>query len=123
MARPGTEWLSEFDRERGRSDSRAGVERLRSRGENRAVIDLARDLDRTLVSGGDRHGREPNAIINLTNAATFAEFADEVRSGSSHVLFLPQYREPLALRILKSMCDVLRDSQDLVGRERWTYRV
>ena len=87
------------------------------------VVDLARDHDCTLVSGGDRHGREANAVINLTNAATFAEFADEVRSGCSHVLFLPQYREPLGLRILQTMSDVLCDCPDSAGRERWTDRV
>jgi hypothetical protein len=96
---------------------------LRPWRENRIVVDLARDLDRTLVSGGDRHGREPNALINLTNAATFTEFVDEVRSGGSHVLFLPQYREPLGLRILQTICEILRDRPDLEGREKWTDRV
>jgi hypothetical protein len=96
---------------------------LRQWGENRMVIELARELNRTLISGGDRHGREPNAIINLTNAATFAEFADEVRSGCSHVLHLPQYRDPLGLRILQTLCDVVSESPDLVGREKWTDRV
>lgn len=91
--------------------------------ENRIVVDLARDLDRTLVSGGDRHGREPNALINLTNAATFTEFVDEVRSGCSHVLFLPQYREPLSLRILQTIREILQDCPDLKGREKWTDRV
>jgi len=96
---------------------------LRPWRENRLVVDLARDLHRTLVSGGDRHGREPNALINLTNAATFTEFADEVRSGCSHVLFLPQYREPLGLRVLQTICEILRDCPDLGGREKWTDRV
>jgi len=96
---------------------------LRPWEENRMVLDLARDRGCTLVSGGDRHGREPNAVINLTNAATFAEFADEVRSGWSHVLFLPQYREPLGLRILQTMSEALGDCPDSAGRERWTDRV
>jgi len=91
--------------------------------ENSMVLDLARDLGRTLISGGDRHGREPNALVNLTDAVTFTEFAEEVRSGSSHVLFLPQYREPLRLRILQMVCDALSDCPDLVGREKWTDRV
>ena len=30
-----------------------------------------------LISGGDRHGVEPNANINLTNAASFSEFVHE----------------------------------------------
>jgi len=32
-----------------------------------------------LVSGGDRHGVEPNANINLTNATSFTEFVHEIR--------------------------------------------
>lgn len=96
---------------------------LRSWQENRNAADLAGDLDRPLISGGDRHGCEPNAVINLTNAATFAEFADEVRSGCSHVLFLPSYREPLGLRIVQTLFDVLHYSRDQAERERWTDRV
>ncbi len=96
---------------------------LRSWSENRLVIDLAVDLDRALVSGGDRHGCEPNAVINLTKASSFAEFAEEVRSGSSHVLFLPQYRKPLQLRILQTLCEVVGENPDLAGRQTWTDRV
>jgi hypothetical protein len=96
---------------------------LRPWRENRGVVTFARELGLTLVSGGDRHGREPNAVINLTNAASFAEFAEEVRSGASEILFMPQYREPFRLRILKGLREILRDAPDLVGRERWTDRV
>ncbi len=96
---------------------------LRPWAENRASIALARDLNYPLVSGGDRHGCEPNAIVNLTNAASFAEFASEVRSGASHLLFLPQYREPLQLRMLQTLCDVVRHSPELPGRELWMDRV
>lgn len=96
---------------------------LRPCHENRAVGDLARELGWTLVSGGDRHGREPNANINLTNAASFAEFAEEVRQGQSEILFLPQYREPFRLRVLKGLREVLSDAPDLAGRERWVDRV
>jgi hypothetical protein len=50
---------------------------LRPWAENRTVIDLARYFGKPLISGGDRHALEPNTILNLTNAATFSEFADE----------------------------------------------
>ncbi len=96
---------------------------LRPSHENRGVMELAKELNRTLISGGDRHGREPNANINLTNAASFAEFAEEVRDGQSEVLFLPQYREPFRLRVLKGLCEVLSDCPDLAGRERWLDRI
>ena len=96
---------------------------LRPWTENLMVADLAADSARPLVSGGDRHGREPNAVVNLTKATTFAEFAGDVRSGCSHVLFLPQYREPLNLRILQGLFDVLEHRPDLAAREAWTDRV
>ncbi|MGA7237860.1 MAG: hypothetical protein WBY44_19400 [Bryobacteraceae bacterium] len=91
--------------------------------ENSAVIDLARQYSRPVISGGDRHACEASACLNLTNAATFAEFAGDVRSGHSHVLFMPHYREPMPLRILEAACDILRPYPEYPGRERWTQRV
>ena len=44
---------------------------LRHWDENRAVRRLAEKWNMLLISGGDRHGVEPNANINLTNATTF----------------------------------------------------
>jgi hypothetical protein len=68
-----------------------------------AVTQLASSFRLPLISGGDRHGREPNACVNLTNAASFPEFVEEVRNdGWSDVLFMPQYREPSKLRILQT---------------------
>ena len=62
------------------------------------------------ISGGDRHGIEPNANINLTNATSFTEFVHEIRyEGRSHVLFMPQYAEPWKHRILQSTLDAIRD--------------
>jgi hypothetical protein len=63
-----------------------------------------------LISGGDRHGVEPNANINLTNATSFNEFVHEVRKERrSNVLFMPQYAEPWKHRILQSTMDAIRD--------------
>ena len=48
-------------------------------------------------------------MLNLTNAATFAEFVSEVREGGAcEIVTMPQYREPLNLRILQVVWDVLR---------------
>ena len=74
---------------------------LRHWDENRAVRKLAEKWNMVLISGGDRHGVEPNANINLTNAASFTEFVHEIRrEKSSDVLFMPQYAEPWKHRIL-----------------------
>jgi len=91
--------------------------------ENTATMALGRSLGRTLISGGDRHACEPAACINLTNARTFAEFVREIRQGTSHILFLPQYREPMTLRILEACRDILKFYPEYPGRERWTDRV
>ncbi|MGD0498240.1 MAG: hypothetical protein ABSC23_07370 [Bryobacteraceae bacterium] len=93
---------------------------LRSRVENAAVAQLAADCGKPLISGGDRHGAEANANINLTNAGTFDEFIDEVRrDGQSAVLFLPQYREPLRLRWLQTVWDIVRPYPE--SREGWRH--
>src|SRR5262245_8808722 len=98
----------------------------RSRQENESVIPVAAALGLPVISGGDRHGAEPNAILNLTRARSFAEFADEVRSGVSHVLIMPEYREHLTTRILSSASDMLRSNAACRpgrGRQRWTDRI
>jgi hypothetical protein len=91
--------------------------------ENAETIALARVHERPIVSGGDRHACEPSACINLTNAGTFAEFAAEIREGHSTVAFLPQYREPMPLRILQASWDILRRYPEYPGRTQWTDRV
>jgi len=93
--------------------------------ENRLVLEMAQNLNYPVVSGGDRHGCEPSAMLNLTNASTFAEFVSEVRKGAaSEIVTMPQYREPYNLRVMQVVWDVLRNDRDLAGEERrWTERV
>lgn len=91
--------------------------------ENQEAIELAAASGHTIISGGDRHGVEPNAVLNLTSAASFAEFAAEMRDGApSQVLILPAYREPYRMRYAEALWDVVRDYPERVGRERWTDR-
>ena len=103
----------------------AEVNGLRPWNENRKALKLAERYALPLVSGGDRHGREPNGCVNLTNASTFAEFAAEVRSdGWSDILLMPQYREPLKMRILDNMCGIIEDDpHHALGWVRWSDRV
>ncbi len=91
--------------------------------ENSDTMQLANLHERPFISGGDRHAGEPSACVNLTNAESFAEFVNEVREGASSVLFLPQYREPLQLRVLEAMWDILRPYPEYPGRQRWTDRI
>ena len=82
---------------------------LRTWKENLRVMALAEEVGLPLVSGGDRHGHEPNALLNVTRAGTFAEFVEEVRGGESHVVVMPQYREGRKLRCFQTAWDMIRD--------------
>ena len=97
---------------------------LRDWEENRAVRRLAERWNMLLISGGDRHGVEPNANINLTNATSFNEFVHEVRKERrSDLLFMPQYAEPWKHRILQSTMDAIRDYPDFPqGSRTWDER-
>ncbi len=92
--------------------------------ENRMVIEFARECGKPLISGGDRHALEPNTVLNLTNAATFEEFVEEVRDGRGSVLVTTQYAEPFALRILHNIEQILAE-HEAHGRgwRRWSDRV
>jgi hypothetical protein len=98
---------------------------LRNWDENRAVRRLAEKWNMLLIAGGDRHGVEPNANINLTGATTFTDFVHEIRrQKKSHVLFMPQYAEPWKHRILQSTVDAIRDYPEFPqGSRTWDERV
>jgi len=98
---------------------------LRHWDENRAVCRLADKWNMLLISGGDRHGVEANANVNLTNAANFTEFVHEIRrEKKSSILFMPQYAEPWKHRILRSTIDAIRHYPDFpTGSRTWDERV
>jgi hypothetical protein len=97
---------------------------LRSRKESEQVLQLGKAADLPVVSGGDRHGCEPNAVLNLTAANTFADFVDEIRlERRSHVVLMPQYFEPLRHRLLEGAWHALSDAPGEFGRAHWMTRV
>ena len=98
---------------------------LRNWKENREASTLAGKWNQLVISGGDRHGVEPNANVNLTQAESFTEFVHEVRrERQSHVLFMPQYSEPWKHRILQSTLDAIRDYPHFPeGSRLWDERV
>jgi len=98
---------------------------LRNWDENRAVRRLAEQWNMLLISGGDRHGVEPNANLNLTNAASFTEFVHEIRrKKKSNMLFMPQYAEPWKHRLLQSTIDAIRHYPEFPqGSRTWDERV
>jgi hypothetical protein len=96
---------------------------LRGWPENLGVVHLAQESGHPVVSGGDRHGLEPNATINLTRATNFAQFAQEIREErTSDIAILPQYGEPLCLRHLLTAWDAVREHPKL-ERQTWIARV
>jgi hypothetical protein len=98
---------------------------LRHWDENRAVRGVAEKWNMLLISGGDRHGVEPNANINLTNAASFTEFVHEIRRQKrSDMLFMPQYAQPWKHRLLQSTIDAIRHYPEFPqGSRTWDERV
>ena len=97
---------------------------LRHAKENRETARLARDTGHLMISGGDRHGLEPNANINLTCATNFTEFVEEIRvERRSHVHFMDQYRQRWEQRILRSTLNAITDFPQFVpGWQRWDER-
>jgi len=117
--------VNEFIQKNGAFIHALELNGLRHWDENRGVRRLAAQWDMVLISGGDRHGVEPNANINLTNATTFTEFVHEIRRQKrSNVLFMPQYAEPWKHRILQSTMDAIRNYPDFPqGSRTWDERV
>lgn len=116
--------VREFLHAYGRHIHALEINGLRSWPENMSVVSLGREFDYPVVAGGDRHGLEPNATINLTRAKTFAEFAEEIRvERSSDIAVLPQYQEPLAFRHLLCAWDAVREHPEFAGRQYWVARV
>ncbi len=117
--------LKNFLKEHGRWIHAFEINGFRSWSENKAVIEMAEALGLPIVTGGDRHGCKPNTVINLTNAKTFAEFAEEIRVDKrSEVALMPEYKQPLHSRQLQSFSEILRHYPEFPeSRRRWFDRV
>jgi hypothetical protein len=97
---------------------------LRSKKENRAVLALGEEIGLPVISGGDRHGSEPNAVLNLSSARNFCEFVQEIRvERRSEILLMPQFFDTLQLRLLESAWHALSDAPGEFGRRHWMTRV
>jgi len=97
----------------------------RSWRENRHAMKLAEAWSLPFISGGDRHGCEPNSLLNLTHATSFPAFVAEVRGQRrSTVVVMPQYREALVARKLGAASDAVRAYPARPpGQRHWTDRV
>jgi hypothetical protein len=117
--------VNEFLQKNGQFLHALELNGLRHWEENRATKQLADSWHMLLISGGDRHGVEANANINLTNATSFTEFVHEIRrEKKSNLLFMPQYAEPWKHRILQSTIDAVRNYPEFPqGSRNWDERV
>ena len=117
--------LKSFIRTHGRWIHAFEINGFRSWSENKAVIEMAEALGIPIATGGDRHGCQPNTVINLTNAETFDEFANEIRVDKrSEVVLTPEYEQPLHARQLQSFAEILRLYPHFPeGRQKWFDRV
>ncbi len=117
--------LKDFIRIHGRWIHAFEINGFRTWSENKAVIELAESLGIPLATGGDRHGCQPNTVVNLTNAETFEEFAEEIRVHKrSEVVLMPEYEHPLHSRQLRSFSEILKYYEEYPdGRKRWFDRV
>ena len=116
--------LLRFLREAGETIHALELNGLRHARENGEVAELARQTGHLLISGGDRHGMEPNANINLTAAKTFTGFVHEVRFDRvSHVHFMPQYQRCWRHRMVDSTLQAITDHPSFMpGWQRWDER-
>ena len=111
-------------REAGRCVHAIELNGLRHVKENRETARLAKETGHLVISGGDRHGLEPNANINLTAAVSFTEFVEEIRVDRvSHVHFMDQYQGRWEQRILRSTLNAVTDFPEFMpGWQRWDER-
>jgi hypothetical protein len=93
--------------------------------ENEMVPGLAEEYSLPVIAGGDRHGCDPNTMLNLTTAESFSEFVNQVRNEHrNYVLVLPEYEEPVRIRELATAGDVVRRyPQNPPGQRRFTDRI
>jgi hypothetical protein len=98
---------------------------FRSWSENKAVLEMADQLGFPVVSGGDRHGCQPNSVVNLTTTSSFGEFVEQIKNDKhSQVVLMPHYRQPLGWRQLESFAEILKLYPDYEAERRhWTGRV
>ena len=116
--------VKRFIAEAGTSIHAIELNGLRHVRENKQAAELAKDTGHLVISGGDRHGLEPNANINLTSAASFTEFVEEIRvERVSHVHFMDQYQGRWEQRILRSTLNAITDFPEFMpGWQKWDER-
>lgn len=119
------ELLNGFIRDHGHWIHALEVNGFRSWSENKEVIELAESMGIPVAAGGDRHGCQPNTVLNLTGADTFEEFVRDIREKKTNeVALMPEYEIPLHSRQFHSFSEILKFYPEFPEhRRRWVNRV
>lgn len=93
--------------------------------ENEETIRLADAMGLPVVSGGDRHGCQPNSLLNLTRATSFSELVYEIREDlHSEILVMPGYQESMVMRVFETVAEVIGEHPaHPLGRHQWSDRI
>jgi hypothetical protein len=62
-------------------------------------LQLAKHVGKPVVGGGDSHLLLASSVLSLTQAASYQEFAEEVKEGRAVPLVLPTFFAPLSWKI------------------------
>jgi hypothetical protein len=82
---------------------------MRPFGENQEAVRVGEQYDLPVVAGGDRHGCRPNAILNLSQGESWGDFVAQIRTRrQSDILLMRACEEPVKLRELQTMGDIVR---------------
>ncbi|MGD0832252.1 MAG: hypothetical protein ABR907_15025 [Terracidiphilus sp.] len=72
---------------------------MRSQKENDRVVELAKYSGKPVVGGGDSHLLLASSVLSLSQAASYREFAEEVKEGRAVSLILPTFFAPVNWKI------------------------
>ena len=72
---------------------------MRSREENDRVLELAKQVNKPVIGGGDSHLLLASSVLSVTHARSFRDFAAEVKEGRAVPLVTPAYFAPLRWKI------------------------
>jgi hypothetical protein len=72
---------------------------MRGQKENDRVLELAKHVNKPVVGGGDSHLLLASSVLSLSQAATYRDFAAEVKQGRAVPLVTPPYFAPLRWKL------------------------
>ena len=72
---------------------------MRGQKENDCVLELAKHVNKPVVGGGDSHLLLASSVLSLSQAATYRDFAAEVKEGRAVPLVTPPYFAPLRWKL------------------------